>query len=126
MCGRASSYTPPGRIAEIFDAEPAPGIEEDDGPMLSVGPTNNLLGLGIPAGPEHTDLTPERYRPIRPPPIPQSQDGTSTAGAVPDSARPYSPPQVVSTGRPPGLNPAGPGAISGGGRIRLAAPSASR
>lgn len=53
MCGRTSTYTPPERLAEIFDAEPADAIEVPaDAPHWNVGPTNTLFGLMAPREPE--------------------------------------------------------------------------
>jgi putative SOS response-associated peptidase YedK len=51
MCGRTSSYTPPQRLAEVFEAQLAPDLDPDgreDGPLWNVGPTNNLFGLTAP------------------------------------------------------------------------------
>jgi putative SOS response-associated peptidase YedK len=46
MCGRTTSYTPPQRLAEIFDAElPADLDEPQDGPHWNIGPTDTLFGL---------------------------------------------------------------------------------
>ncbi|MGH9095024.1 MAG: SOS response-associated peptidase, partial [Acidimicrobiales bacterium] len=51
MCGRTTSCTSPGRIAEIFDAEPAAGLDDRDGPTWNIGPTCTLFGLTVAAAP---------------------------------------------------------------------------
>jgi putative SOS response-associated peptidase YedK len=46
MCGRTTSYTPPQRLAEIFDADVAPDLDGPrHGPFWNVAPTNELFGL---------------------------------------------------------------------------------
>ncbi len=54
MCGRTTSYTPPERLAEIFDADLAPDIDlPPDRPHWNVGPTISLFGLGVPHASDH-------------------------------------------------------------------------
>jgi putative SOS response-associated peptidase YedK len=49
MCGRTTSYTPPQRLAEIFEADLAPDLDDQpEGPYWNVAPTNNLFGLAPP------------------------------------------------------------------------------
>jgi putative SOS response-associated peptidase YedK len=49
MCGRTTTYTPPQRLAEIFEADLAPDLDgRAEGPYWNVGPTNNLFGLAPP------------------------------------------------------------------------------
>jgi putative SOS response-associated peptidase YedK len=56
MCGRTTSYTPPQRLAEIFDAElPADFDAPQDGPHWNIGPTNTLFGLAVPRRSEPGD-----------------------------------------------------------------------
>ena len=67
MCGRTTSYTPPQRLAEIFDAElPADADVPRDGPHWNIGPTNTLFGLAVPRRSEARDadahLTLDGYR----------------------------------------------------------------
>ncbi len=65
MCGRTTSYTPPERLAEIFDADLAPDLDrQPDGPLWNVGPTNNLFGLALPrrSDPEDVPLILDDYR----------------------------------------------------------------
>jgi putative SOS response-associated peptidase YedK len=65
MCGRTTSYTPPERLAEIYDAELAPEVHTlPAGPHWNVGPTNNLFGLAAPRKPAADDaaLVIDAYR----------------------------------------------------------------
>jgi putative SOS response-associated peptidase YedK len=66
MCGRASSYTPPDRIAELFGADPEPGLADYDGPHWNVAPSSHVLGLALPGQLEGSDprapLALGRYR----------------------------------------------------------------
>src|SRR6516225_8465357 len=65
MCGRTTSYTPPERLAEIFDADLAPDLDcQPDGPHWNVGPTNNLFGLASPRKSDSDDgsLVLDAYR----------------------------------------------------------------
>ena len=56
MCGRTTSYTPPQRLAEIFDAELPADLEAPrDGPHWNIGPTNTLFGLAVPRRSEPDD-----------------------------------------------------------------------
>jgi putative SOS response-associated peptidase YedK len=65
MCGRTTSYTPPQRLAEVFDAELAPDLDgEPEGPFWNVGPTNRLFGLAPPRASDRGDakLVLDAYR----------------------------------------------------------------
>jgi putative SOS response-associated peptidase YedK len=65
MCGRTTSYTPPERLAEVFDADLAPDLDrQPDGPHWNVGPTNNLFGLAVPRASDRNDapLVLDAYR----------------------------------------------------------------
>jgi len=45
MCGRFTLFTSPGRVAELFDADLAEGVEADALPRWNVAPTSVVYGL---------------------------------------------------------------------------------
>jgi putative SOS response-associated peptidase YedK len=47
MCGRFSLSTPPKRLARLFDAELADGVDPDGAPHWNVAPTDDVLALRV-------------------------------------------------------------------------------
>lgn len=56
MCGRFSLYTPPSRLARLFDAELAAGVDPDGRPRWNVAPTDDVLALRARAVPKDGEV----------------------------------------------------------------------
>lgn len=50
MCGRFSLYTPPDRLARLFDAELGAGVDPGGEPHWNVAPTDDVLALRVHGG----------------------------------------------------------------------------
>ena len=45
MCGRISLFTPPARVARLFEATLAEGVADQERPRWNIGPTSPVLGI---------------------------------------------------------------------------------
>jgi len=58
MCGRFSLFTPPARLADLFDADLAPDVDPVGRPRWNVAPTTDVLGLSAGTGPPGEERRP--------------------------------------------------------------------